>query len=264
MRAIASSSAGISLRVGCTWRDTKLNPGSGQAVAAPLGFVRFRQQMVKMGAPLTFRVKLPIECSSSIRLMIRLGCIGSAAMGGRFAKGGIVTSSNPQMCGNKSSWWGFRDVQNVDGVLRDRAGEELAIECDQLPAVTPDGEKLLPGTARATGAHALAAERLIHALSPTSNYGTASEAILRQTYKNCFSLASALELPCLALPALSCGVSGFPAAIGARAAMDAIESHAESALTQANPSAPGLLEFVLLDEDVFAAFADAAHARWGK
>ena len=54
---------------------------------------------------------------------------------------------------------------------------------------------------------------------------------------------------------------------GARAALDAVEQHAARRQLLLDPSAaepPQTLEFVLQDERVYAAFADAAHARWGK
>ena len=55
---------------------------------------------------------------------------------------------------------------------------------------------------------------------------------------------------------------------GARAALDAVEQHAARRQLLLEPSAaraelPQRLEFVLQAERVYAAFADAAHARWG-
>ena len=242
-----------SRRTGCQWRDASAAAVDANAAenAAPLGFVRYRQQMARAGAPLTFRL------GTQTRLAIRLGCLGAAATSGRFATGGVATSSNPLMCGNRSNWWGFQNLQNVDGVLREQAGPGLAIECASLAPVAPDGVKLLPATARATGAHGLAATCVLHACAPTSFYSDGSEAALRRTYERTLSLANELALPSLALPAFGTGVSGFPAHVSARAAYDAVERVGVDAATTR-------LEFVLLDESSFNAFGDAAHSRWGR
>ena len=248
MRA-RSLSTRISHRVGCDWRASTAATSS----PPPLGFVRFREQMAAAGAPLTFRMP-------DATLRIRSGCLVEAAMSGRFADGGIVTASNAQMVGNRSVWWGFIGRENVDGALRAAAGPGLADECDALPAATPGGEKLLPSTARATGPHDLAAAAVLHALAPLSFYiggGRASaEAALRKTFESCFALADELELPSLALPALGCGVAGIPGAICARAAFGALEA---APLTSVRA-----IEFVLRDDRCYAAFADAAHERWGR
>ena len=253
-------------RVGCTWRDSAVSESQhhGGEPAVPHGFVRYRQQMARAGAPLSFRVAA--AAYSPLKLCVRFGCLGAVAMSGKFAAGGIVTSSNPLVCGNKSGWWGFSGRKNVDGILREYAGPELARECDVLSPVAPDGQRLLPCTVRATGAHSLKARKVLHAAGPTSPFPRAEgERALRQTYERCFALARDLSLPSLALPAIGCGVAGFPAVVGARAALDAIEEwrllpEGESA-SAANDLV--LLEFVLADERVYAAFADLAHARYG-
>ena len=61
---------------------------------------------------------------------------------------------------------------------------------------------------------------------------------------------------------LTANVGDLSTGIGARAAFDAVEHY-----TMANASASfklTLLEFLLNDARVYAAFADAAHLRWGK
>ena len=52
-----------------------------------------------------------------------------------------------------------------------------------------------------------------------------------------------------------------------RAACDAIDEMAwlwSGGEAESEATAPARVEFVLLDERVYAAFADAAHGRWGK
>lgn len=220
--------------------------------------------MAQAGQALSFRPSR----ESALRLLVRYGCIGAAATSGRFEAGGVVTPSNALMCGNRSDWWGFAGVANVDGALRERAGPGLARECDALRPLTEGGDKLLPHTARATGAHDLRAAAVIHALAPTSYYSRDSELSLRRTYEHALHLADEeLALPSLALPALACGVAGFPAGAGARAALDAVERHTARRQLLFDPAVAGsalTLEFVLRDQRVYAAFADAAFARWGK
>ena len=65
-----------------------------------------------------------------MKVLVRFGCIGAVASSGRLAAGGLVTSSNPLLCGNKSLWWGFSRKRNVDGLIRQIAGPGLAAECD--------------------------------------------------------------------------------------------------------------------------------------
>ena len=226
--------------------------------------------MADAGAPLSFRLPNAL----SVKLCVRFGCLGAAALSGRFVDGGIVTSSNPLVCGNKSSWWGFAGVKNVDGLLRKYAGPDLARECEELALVGPDGQRLLPGTALATGAHALPARHVLHAAGPTSQFPPPeSERILRQTFERCLVLAMDLSLSSLALPAIGCGVAGFPPAVGARAALDAVEQafmlvaseeDEDSRVAGAAPHGLRLLEFVLADEQVYAAFADLAHMRYSQ
>lgn len=263
--------APLHLRVGCTWRDADAQASPADSVAqAPAGFVQYRKQMMQAGAPITFRPPL-----LNVKVAVRFGCIGAAAMSGRYAA--VVTPSNAKLCGNKSSWWGFIGQKNVDGTLRSLAGPKLEETCEAIPPAVPGGlEKLRPSTVRATSAHELNARHLIHALAPISAYPRQpAELALRRTYARCFELAADLEADAVALPALGCGVAGFPAAIGARAAVGAIDDAASVGLWCAEAAddgggadpggaPPTLLEFVLLDERVYAAFADAAHARWGR
>jgi len=263
-RSNTQATAPLHDRVGCTWRDSAVSESHhGGEPAVPHGFVRYRQQMARAGAPLSFRVAADY---SPLKLCVRFGCLGAVAMSGKFAAGGIVTSSNPLICGNKSGWWGFSGRKNVDGIVREYAGPELARECDALSPVGPDGQRLLPCTVRATGAHSLKARKVLHAAGPTSPFPRAEgERTLRQTYGRCFTLARDLSLSSLALPAIGCGVAGFPAVVGARAALDAIEEWRLSPKGESASAASDLvlLEFVLADERVYAAFADLAHARYG-
>ena len=252
----------LSLRVGCSWRREA--GAASSDIIAPRGFIQYRRALAQAGAPLTFRVP-----SCNVKLAIRCGCIGAAAMSGRYD--GVVTPSNALMCGNRSAWWGFMGHDNVDGLLRSLAGPGLGDECDAISPIAGGLEKLTPSSACATGAHDIPARHVIHVLAPASAYPRKSaELALRRSYSCCLRLAADLQMRSIALPALGCGVAGFPADTGARTALDAIEDAAALGLWSADDEveehgskAPARVEFVLRDERVYNAFADAAHARWG-
>ena len=239
--------------------------------AAGLGLARHREQTECAEAALSF------STAKGVTVLVRKGCIGDAAMSGRFALGGVVSAANPQMCGNDSDWWGFKGLANVDGLLRGLA-PGLAAECRKLAPVAPNGVRLLPGQARATVACELRASCVIHALGPTvyqqrwlsksdrrgaqhareRRVGPSAE-LLRASYTACLRVANERGLKCLAIPALSCGVGGIPARESAEAAYDAVED-----MEATNDSSPlSLIEFVLRDSSAYYAFADSARSRWG-
>ena len=76
----------LSTRVGCTFRDAQEDEA---AVAAPIGFVRYRETMAQAGQALSFRPSR----GKALRVSVRYGCIGAAAMSGRFEQGGVVTAN---------------------------------------------------------------------------------------------------------------------------------------------------------------------------
>ena len=63
---------------GCDWRTQKQqDPGHHEAVELPPGYLRYRDQLSATGAPLSFTPR------TGLRLTLRKGCIGDAAMSGR-------------------------------------------------------------------------------------------------------------------------------------------------------------------------------------
>ena len=82
---------------------------------------------------------------------------------------------------------------------------------DELRRRYPDGTPT--GTAVATGAHALPARWVIHAVGPIWHGGGHGEAeLLARAYRSSLEVARELGARTVALPAISMGIYGYPAA----------------------------------------------------
>ncbi len=128
----------------------------------------------------------------------------------------------------------------VCGAIHQAAGPELAAECAALGGC-PTGE------ARITGAYALPAKHVIHAVGPIWQDGNHDEpALLAGCYRNSILLAEAQGLASIAFPAISCGIYGYPIDLAATVAI-------ESTLAT-------LHQCDHVDEVIFACFADDIEA----
>jgi O-acetyl-ADP-ribose deacetylase (regulator of RNase III) len=141
----------------------------------------------------------------------------------------------------------------VDGAIHAAGGPEILAECRRLRATSlPDG--LPTGEAVATTAGRLPARWVIHTVGPVwPGEGPEADArrpLLAAAYANSISLAASLGAVSVALPAVSAGVYGWPAADAARTALS----------TAADAPAPELIRFVLFSTAMRGAFADAAKA----
>ena len=85
LRKEQGASGGAGGAGGRTWRRGADQQG-GASPAVPAGYIRFRDQLAEIGGALTFRVPALTE-DAPIRLQIRSGCLGDAAMSGRHAVG---------------------------------------------------------------------------------------------------------------------------------------------------------------------------------
>jgi O-acetyl-ADP-ribose deacetylase (regulator of RNase III) len=106
----------------------------------------------------------------------------------------------------------------VCGAIHRSAGAELAEECARVgPCPT--------GDARATGAYALPARWVIHAVGPVWHGGDAGEAeLLASAYRRSVEVADELGARSIAFPAISTGIFGFPAGLAASTAVHALRS----------------------------------------
>ena len=92
----------------------------------------------------------------------------------------------------------------VDGAIHRAAGPGLLAECRRIGGC-PTGE------ARITGGHALPARWIIHTVGPVWHGGAQGEPeLLADCYRNSLALAVAHGVRSIAIPAISCGIYGYP------------------------------------------------------
>ncbi|MBR9789570.1 MAG: macro domain-containing protein [Vibrionaceae bacterium] len=110
----------------------------------------------------------------------------------------IVNAANPRMLGGGG----------VDGAIHSAAGHTLYDAC--LAVKDIDGIRCPFGYARITSAGNLSARYVIHAVGPIYDKFSNPRAVLESAYKSALNLALANDCKTVALPAISCGVYGYP------------------------------------------------------
>ncbi|MCC6874777.1 MAG: O-acetyl-ADP-ribose deacetylase [Sandaracinaceae bacterium] len=136
----------------------------------------------------------------------------------------------------------------VDGAIHRAAGKALWRHCATLPEVRPK-VRCPTGEARITPGFALPARFVIHTVGPRYEMPRRAE-LLASAYRSSLRLAEENGLRTIALPAISCGVYGYP-----------IEQAAKIAIQVARERAWDLdeLRFVLFSDHDRAVFEDAAN-----
>jgi O-acetyl-ADP-ribose deacetylase (regulator of RNase III) len=129
----------------------------------------------------------------------------------RVAAGAIVNAANNA----------FAHGGGVDGALRAAAGPELSGEMRRrYPAGTPTG------TAVATGAYALPARWVIHAVGPVWGMGGREKLdLLADAYRSALRVADDLGATTISMPAISAGTFGFPIDTAADVALRTVRDH---------------------------------------
>jgi O-acetyl-ADP-ribose deacetylase (regulator of RNase III) len=139
----------------------------------------------------------------------------------------------------------------VDGAIHRAGGPEILAACRALRADRyPDG--LPTGQAVATTAGRLPARWVIHTVGPVFVAGEDRSGLLASCYRESLRVADEVGAATVAFPAISCGVYGYPPALAAVVAVDALWA-SDSAVEEAR--------IVAFGGDVRAAFAAALDRR---
>ena len=158
--------------------------------------------------------------------------------------GDITTAKTDAIVNAANS--GLQAGGGVCGAIFRAAGPELQTACDAVAA--PGGVRCPTGEARITAAGKLPSRFVIHAVGPRYGIDPRPEALLASAYRDTYTLA--LEHGCrtVAVPAISCGIFGYP-----------VEEAATIALGTSLESAFDTLEitFYLFDREIHAVFAAA-------
>jgi O-acetyl-ADP-ribose deacetylase (regulator of RNase III) len=133
---------------------------------------------------------------------------------------GDITTQRVEMIANAANA-ALAGGGGVDGAIHAAAGPEVMRELrGAYPSGTPTG------TAVITGAGALPARWIAHAVGPIWRGGDRGEAEqLASAYRSVLALADEHGARTLAFPAISLGIYGYPAADGARVALRTVRDH---------------------------------------
>jgi O-acetyl-ADP-ribose deacetylase (regulator of RNase III) len=160
----------------------------------------------------------------------------------------VVVSANRTLQGNASpSYWRFAGRDSVDGAVRVAAGDELAQHCAALSVCCEAGEAVATpafGALARRGCrnivHVVVPDGLqVHAGSSDRHVQRTSLPLLRQSFSAALAAAAGCGARSVAMPALGCGVNGWPHAVAAEAAICAL-----TVATPAEGSCSGTLETV--------------------
>jgi O-acetyl-ADP-ribose deacetylase len=138
----------------------------------------------------------------------------------------------------------------VDGAIHRAGGPDILAECRALRAARyPDG--LPTGQAVATTGGRLPARWVIHTVGPVFVAGEDRSGLLASCYTESLRVADELGATTVAFHAISCGIYGYPPALAAVVAVEAL---------RASASRVGEARIVAFGDEVHAAFSAALGA----
>lgn len=141
----------------------------------------------------------------------------------------IVNAANPKLLGGGG----------VDGAIHRAAGSELLKACFAIEPV--NGNRCGYGDAKITCAGNLYSRFVIHAVGPIYAKFAEPEKVLASAYSQALDLAIKNQCRTVALPAISCGIYGYPAEEAASVALTVCSQHKYQQLE---------LYFYLFDEEM--------------
>jgi len=114
--------------------------------------------------------------------------------------------------------------KGVDGAVQRAAGPGLAAYCKKVKYIRPNVKCPVTETVLSPG-FMLPSKYIIHTVGPVYRDPQVSEEMLYDTYYNCCHAFEYHGVKRVALPAISCGVYGFPEIDCARIALDVLDSY---------------------------------------
>jgi len=130
----------------------------------------------------------------------------------RFVCDALVNAANEQLVGGGG----------VDGAVHRVGGPSILAECRRIGSC-PTGQAVV------TGAGALPARWVVHTVGPIWRGGGEGEAeLLASAHRESLAAAARRGARHVAIPAISTGVYGYPAAQAAAVAMATVKAHIES------------------------------------
>lgn len=122
----------------------------------------------------------------------------------------VVNAANPLMEGGGG----------LDGAIHRAAGPDLLKELRKKPVM--NGIRCPHGKAILTPGFKLPAKWIAHAVGPIYLQDSNPQETLELAYRSAMALAERVDARTVALPALSCGIYGFPPEEAAKIALEAV------------------------------------------
>ena len=173
-----------------------------------------------------------------MKVVLRKCCISQVQVGA------IISSANVNLAGNAlPNYWRHMGRKNVDGVVHKLGGSKLKLALSKCKV------PLEMGDVAVTAQHStrLVTDHIFHCVCPDYLYGVHDQLDLEDKYSRMVGAillaADSKNISSIAVPALGCGVKGWPAAKAAKLSLDTLQHFRGVALSS--------VTFALLDANVY-------------